>query len=427
MDILWNRVKHPLTGTDVYNDSSVSGATVKDALNSLKPYANDRIIVVDPQGSDTTGDGSNGRPYQTIAKAMATAIALTPAASTANPVAIVLNPGQYTSQVILQNEGISLYGYGQFISEITRSGNCLTIRDNGVDAEPWDVKVIGISLRNTDPGTYALRIEGVAGSSLAGNEFQFRDGAIVGTKSVYCNLANYITYQNEWIQGAQDYSQTSGIWIEKSQHDGQITDNWDNAGLKPADASHYGINLSSARLALDPIYVNAGFLGDNYRVREPIASKLTNDSSVPGATIKDALDSLVAGTEPDIRNSYTTGEALTKGNVVYFSAAGTVSKALATGATYKASGVASENKGAGLSTPIILNGDVQDTLLVAGLTVLVNDFIYLSDITAGMGTNVAPTAIGSYIVPIGKVIDATGYGVDNTVKILFSPGHIVGL
>jgi hypothetical protein len=262
--------------------------------NSLKAFTDDRLIVVDPQGSDTYGEGTLERPYQTIAHAITAALALDPVPSTANPVAIYLNPGTYAEHVTLENRGISFYGYGQFISQIKRAGTALTIKDNGVDDCPWDVKIVGISLQSTDAGAYALSIEGVAGSSLGGNEIHIRDGAILGTKSVYCNLANYIDYQNVWIQGAQDYSQTSGIWIEHSQHDGQITDDWDDAGSKPSDGSHYGLNLSSARLAVEPNFVNAGAYGDYYRTVEPYASKIDNDSSYPGTTVKDAFDNVVA-------------------------------------------------------------------------------------------------------------------------------------
>lgn len=195
------------------------------------------------KGGDDDNTGSEQYPFATVPAAIVAAKALVMVPSTANPIAILIGPGVYSEQVVLDHEGISLYGYGQGITSFERAGTALRIRDNGVDPEPWDVKIVGISIRSTNAAEYGTTVEGVAGTSLGGNEIQFRDSRLWGTKAIHANIANYIDMQNTYVMGEQLYEQTSGIWLEDSESAATIVVDWDPAGTKPSDPDHYGINF----------------------------------------------------------------------------------------------------------------------------------------------------------------------------------------
>jgi len=247
-------------------------------------------LHVNKNRTDTyTEDGSIDRPFKTAQAAVNHAETLVP--SYASPVAIILAPGTYTEQVTIKYQGIHLYGYGQYVTKFERAGTCLIIQDNGTDPEPWDMKVVGISFRSTT-SDYSVVVQGIAGTSLAGNELQFRDSNIGGSNGIHVNLANYIDFQNTYITGAQLYEQTSGIWCEDSESSGSVTVDWNNAGSKPADTSHYGINFVRHLPRGIITLLNAGTIGEDLRPVENKASTHINDSSVTGVTVKEALEHL---------------------------------------------------------------------------------------------------------------------------------------
>jgi hypothetical protein len=47
MAMLWSKVKQPLTAKDIYNNSSVAGASVKDALNTLSIASGEMEVSLD--------------------------------------------------------------------------------------------------------------------------------------------------------------------------------------------------------------------------------------------------------------------------------------------------------------------------------------------------------------------------------------------
>lgn len=228
---------------------------------------NTRVIHVDKNGSDGN-TGSDQSPLLTFTAAFTLAKTLIPVPSYTNPVAIVFGPGEWDEQVIVDYHGISLYGYGQHVTRFIRAGNCLTISDNGVDPEPWDMKIVGIGFRSSDVGVFSVIIQGVAGTTLGGDEIQFRDSYIGGTKSIHTNVLNYLNTQNTYITGEQLYEQTAGIWCEDSESNGAITVDYDIGGIKPYDIGNYGIffirHLPRGSITL----LNAGFIGEDFRPRE---------------------------------------------------------------------------------------------------------------------------------------------------------------
>ena len=234
-----------------------------------------RLLYVDISRTDSyVENGTITKPFKTVQAAINYAETLTP--SYDNPIGIVCPPGKYTEQITVKYAGIHLYGYGQYVTRFERAGTCLIIQDNGVDPEPWDMKVVGISFRSTT-ADYSVVVQGIAGTSLAGNELQFRDSQIGGTNGIHINLANFIDYQNTYISGTQLYEQVSGIWCEDSESSGAITVDWDNTGDKPSDGSHYGINFIRHLPRGAITLLNAGVIGEDYRPRTLDDSVIVTD------------------------------------------------------------------------------------------------------------------------------------------------------
>ena len=283
-----------------------------------------RMLYVDKRGNDTYV-GSPLYPFLTINAALTKALTMSPSQST--PVIIIVSPGQYTEQVVIEKAGISIYGFGQGISYLKYEGNALKLLDNGVDTPPNDFKCVGMSIQSTNANADSVFIQGVATRSLGGNELQFRDCRIEGIKSVYSNIANYINYQNTYIMGSQLYEQTAGVWFEDSESAGAITYDYNNAGSKPSDTDMYGLNFVRHIPRGTVTYLHDGAVGEDKR---PIDYKLTGFSSSYGEvaatdTHQQAIEKIV-GTQDAKRGEFVY-VAGSNGNNAY---AGSQQKPLAT-------------------------------------------------------------------------------------------------
>jgi hypothetical protein len=100
-------------------------------------------------------------------------------------------------------------------------------------------------------------------------------------------------------------------------------------------------------------------------------------------------------------NVYTTGEAIAIGEVLYISAANTVSKADAS-TNYEAMGFAKTADGVGGSTI-----EVQSEGIIEGLAGLTAGSRYFLDTTAGAVTATAPTGSGSRVLQVGFAKNTT--------------------
>ncbi len=272
-----------------------------------------RVLYVRKDGNDSNS-GSEINPLLTISEAYSVAETMSP---TLNDPIVIDILGEFTEQVTVDMAGIHFIGHGQGVSQWKYAGNTLIITDNGVDTAPWDMKVKGISFHSTDTGEYAVKIQGIAGTSLGGNELQFMDCRFDSPKGIHINLANYIDFQNTYGQGSALYEQVCGIWYEGSESAGNITNDWDDAGLKPSGGSHYGVNFVQHLPRGSLTLLHDGTLGEDYVPREmddtvidisklwssnkiktelqaqDAASEIENDSSVSGSSVADALDNLL--------------------------------------------------------------------------------------------------------------------------------------
>jgi len=93
--------------SQVGNDSAVPGTSAKDALDLLQGILSvkKRMVCVDGNRADIyVADGSESRPYKTIAAAIAVAV-------NTDLIKIAAMPGGYTEDIVLPS-GVSIEGYG---------------------------------------------------------------------------------------------------------------------------------------------------------------------------------------------------------------------------------------------------------------------------------------------------------------------------
>lgn len=277
--------------------TNVPDLDTTDAVNNEHiQITNARTLYVDKNGNDTTGDGTVGNPYQTIGAAVTQAKTMSPVHNA--QVSIVIGPGFYNEHVIIDKDGISLYGYGQNVTQVERAGTCLTHKINDADY-PWDAKVVGISFRSTT-ADFSVRVEGAAGSSIAGDEIQYRDCRIAGTNSFYATTANYLDFQNTYVMGAVQIVNCAGCWVEQSQWDGSITIDYNPANDEPSDTGNYGIYLMTA-INGSITLLNNGKIGEDRRIlklSDYVGTPFTpttggNWTTIPD-TIQKALDELAS-------------------------------------------------------------------------------------------------------------------------------------
>jgi hypothetical protein len=94
-----------------------------------------QTFIVDPNGNDTTGNGSSSAPFQTIQKAHDYAVANI---SAGTHVVIKINAGEYTENLTVTRTRTSFVGLTEGISKATRLAGTLTINTSASIGEPAD-------------------------------------------------------------------------------------------------------------------------------------------------------------------------------------------------------------------------------------------------------------------------------------------------
>lgn len=268
----------------VKNDSTVSGTTVKDALNTLAAGSfsvpRTQQIWVDVARTDSyTPDGTYAKPYKTIATALASITDATPS----KRYTMILSAGLYYEVGLIPKECVTIIGMGPAATVIT-----------GTTAAVINANVVNSG--TGDPPTF---------ENLAIYSQTYPCISVTNGCHVWCN--NVITFGDAancfsvsgasselvlkqvdtWaINGHGIYVGSGGIVTTRDVYArGQGTSKYDiqidAGGFWNSDGSFWsganGINVAGTRT-----YINK-------------ASYIGNDSSVSGTTVKDALNTLLSG------------------------------------------------------------------------------------------------------------------------------------
>lgn len=163
--------------------------------------------------------------------------------------------------------------------------------------------------------------------------------------------------------------------------------------------------------------LSSSFLEVSESLVQLSASHIYNDSTVPGADVKEALDnisaSLGAGTS---KESISYANSFSTGDVIYRTAGGYSLSNANTIPTAEALGVIESASTS--SFTVVYSGKS----LYASHSFTNGDILFLSDSTAGLLTTTAPSAVGSVSKPIATVLDANNLLVQNYRGLEISSG-----
>ena len=189
---------HIHAASGLTNDSSVVGASIKDALdivdNRLVPLENHthglaNILYVAKNGDNTTGDGSYGKPYLTIQAAVNRII--TSNDNTSKPYIIVVAPGTYDETVMLNNAAL------RNIHIVGAEGAETAVTVNGITSNSDNSNLALLELKHLQIG--ALLLQGNSNNTgFCSNDFELT-GCIVSSATFSC--INVVTIGQSKLDG----------------------------------------------------------------------------------------------------------------------------------------------------------------------------------------------------------------------------------
>jgi hypothetical protein len=117
--------------------------SIGDAIQTGNaPFKNLNEYHVDPNGNDTTGDGSQEKPFLTITKALTVA--------TPND-QVIVHAGSYTEDIVISNPNIALVGAQSEYGSLTQINGSVTVTASGTSVKISDIGIGSIVHTGTSP------------------------------------------------------------------------------------------------------------------------------------------------------------------------------------------------------------------------------------------------------------------------------------
>ena len=260
--------------SNVKNDSSVTGVTVKNALDNLGNKSHDHpithLLYVDGNRSDIyIEDGSLTKPFKKIQDAIDSAVG----ATTYNRFEIRVNPCEYVEQIVMKAY-VHLYSGGtDSVFIFSNAGDVIT---TSVDA---NIANFIVSYTGIDSSKVALRVK--AGAVLVAHDFtcfsnyngiDIESGAIA------------IFYCGGSVSGNDSVVVRNGAYAAFS---GFSFSGW--------GAPYYDLTIeagATTEIVSDCIFYNELINNLGNMVLKTPASRIKNDSTVVGNNVKEALETL---------------------------------------------------------------------------------------------------------------------------------------
>ena len=239
-----------------------------------------RIFFVDAHRTDDyVENGTLEEPYKTIQGGYDAAAALNP--TQANPAAVVVFPGEYDENFIVDHDNVAVIAIGgQQVTNIRPSSGPAVIITNATRASvatflangghadpaanygdlvagantPRNVQIRDITLGKPGGSGYDLMALGVgAGTTFLGSELNIMRCCI--WNETYLRLANYISMQGAtWCAKKIVAYNIAGCWCNDSQITGYEGD-YDAGSDEPSDSGNYGLcggkTLNNGGIKLD--------------------------------------------------------------------------------------------------------------------------------------------------------------------------------
>lgn len=199
-----------------------------------------------------------GAQYTTIQDALD---AIPAGASASNPYTVLVGPGVYAENVVLERDGVALVGLGNPVIHVA-TGHALTIQE-GASSVPRFVRVDNIRLTTDDVAGAALRVIGGTASEVGATGIGLRGCDLRGAtgKALHATSAGGISFGSGSLTGAVLVSNCTLVTIVDTGIGGATELSYDTGGTLPA--VHLGYYLLSGCLWLlaDNPLVTVGLVG----------------------------------------------------------------------------------------------------------------------------------------------------------------------
>ena len=171
------------TGSLRFVDAVVTGGINLSALAGLGTIAG--VLVVGASGT--------GAQYTTVQSAIN---AVPASASLTNPYVVLVMPGVYSENVVIEKAGITVQGIGRAVIQAASASGTITVAE-AVASIPTSLTLRNLVLVNANNGEACVDIVGGAGSTVGADGITL-DGCDlrptgVGGYTVYADTVNYVT------------------------------------------------------------------------------------------------------------------------------------------------------------------------------------------------------------------------------------------
>ena len=175
-----------VTGSLKFVDAVVTGGINLSQLAGLGTVAGTLIV----------GVSGTGAQYTTVQSAI-NAVPVT--ASLANPYVILVMPGVYNENLVIEKAGITVQGLGRVVIQATAVSGTVTVQE-AVASVPTSLTLRDLVIVNANNGEACVDIVGGAGSTV-GADGILLDGCDlrptgVGGYTVYADTVNYVTLRD---------------------------------------------------------------------------------------------------------------------------------------------------------------------------------------------------------------------------------------
>lgn len=184
------------TGERWYIDAlGVANLIEKSAFKNLREHH------TDPNGSDTTGDGSREKPYATITKALTMA---------GQGDQVIVHAGVYTENITVSTPNVSIVGAQSDYGQLTQIDGSITVTATGTSVKIADLRATSVSHTGSAP----LYLENVT-----------------LTSTLTSSSTGYLEIRNSTIQDGTITKSAGSMTIEQSKIDNVSITGTNTAGI----------------------------------------------------------------------------------------------------------------------------------------------------------------------------------------------------
>lgn len=232
--------RDPATGSMVFKDALVTGGLTLSDLANLGTIGG--VLVV--------GRSGTGAKYTTIQSAIN---AVPSSSSSTNPYVILIFPGVYTENVIIEKDGISLLGYGRVVIQPSTATDTITIRAS-VSTFPLRCNLRSLIVLQPNDGRSCVAITGGAGSTVGSLGITLEGCLLaptgVGSFTVYGDTVNSVVLSSCRSDGAAPtatlrFNQCASVRVSEGTHP-LVQVDYNSAGTLPSVvASTYSFSFTT--------------------------------------------------------------------------------------------------------------------------------------------------------------------------------------